>query len=95
MPARQVDLSARAAPFIERINEGPGETVHLGVQGDAMMKVAKRESRQPCGSTPARSARRRAARDRPARRCSPGCRRTTCAACFRMAAPLHAEDHRE
>jgi IclR family transcriptional regulator, acetate operon repressor len=42
----QVDLPARAAPFIERINERTGETVHLAVlQGDAMMKVAKRESR--------------------------------------------------
>ena len=45
---RQVDLPARAAPFIERINEKTGETVHLAVlQGDAMMKVAKRESRHP------------------------------------------------
>jgi IclR family transcriptional regulator, acetate operon repressor len=44
----QVDLPARAAPFIERINEKTGETVHLAVlQGDAMMKVAKRESRHP------------------------------------------------
>ena len=45
---RQVDLPARAAPFIESINERTGETVHLAVlQGDAMMKVAKRESRHP------------------------------------------------
>jgi IclR family transcriptional regulator, acetate operon repressor len=45
---RQVDLPARAQPFIERINEQTGETVHLAVlQGDAMMKVAKRESRHP------------------------------------------------
>jgi IclR family acetate operon transcriptional repressor len=44
----QVDLPARAAPFIEQINEKTGETVHLAVlQGDAMMKVAKRESRHP------------------------------------------------
>jgi len=44
----QVDLPARAAPFIEQINETTGETVHLAVlQGDAMMKVAKRESRHP------------------------------------------------
>ncbi len=44
----QVDLPARAAPFIERINEQTGETVHLAVlQGDAMMKIAKRESRHP------------------------------------------------
>ena len=42
----QVDLPARAAPFIEKINENTGETVHLAVlQGDAMMKVAKREAR--------------------------------------------------
>lgn len=45
---RQVDLPARALPFIEKINELTGETVHLAVlQGDAMMKVAKRESRHP------------------------------------------------
>ena len=44
----QVDLPARAAPFIEQINERTGETVHLAVlQGDAMMKIAKRESRHP------------------------------------------------
>jgi len=44
----QVDLPARAAPFIERINEKTGETVHLAVlQGDTMVKVAKRESRHP------------------------------------------------
>src|SRR3954468_16152741 len=35
---RRVDLPARAAPFIEQINEKTGETVHLAVlQGDAMM----------------------------------------------------------
>src|SRR5688572_6085898 len=45
---RQVDLPARALPFIERINEQTGETVHLAVlQGDSMMKVAKREARHP------------------------------------------------
>ena len=44
----QVDLPARAAPFIAQINEKTGETVHLAVlQGDAMMKIAKRESRHP------------------------------------------------
>jgi IclR family acetate operon transcriptional repressor len=44
----QVDLPARAAPFIEQINAKTGETVHLAVlQGDAMMKIAKRESRHP------------------------------------------------
>ena len=43
-----VDLPARAAPFIQQINEKTGETVHLALlQGDAMMKVAKRESRHP------------------------------------------------
>ena len=43
---RQVDLPRRAEPFITRINEMTGETVHLAVlQGDAMMKIAKRESR--------------------------------------------------
>jgi IclR family acetate operon transcriptional repressor len=42
----QVDLPVRAAPFIEQINVKTGETVHLAVlQGDAMMKIAKRESR--------------------------------------------------
>jgi IclR family acetate operon transcriptional repressor len=45
---RQVDLPSRAAQFIEDINQKTGETVHLAVlQGDAMMKVAKRESRHP------------------------------------------------
>lgn len=44
----QVDLPARAAPFIERISEKTGETVHLAVlQGDALLKVAKRKSRHP------------------------------------------------
>jgi len=44
----QVDLPSRAAPFIEQINERTGETVHLAVlQGGAMMKIAKRESRHP------------------------------------------------
>ena len=41
-------ICRRAAPFIQRINEKTGETVHLAVlQGDAMMKIAKRESRHP------------------------------------------------
>ncbi len=45
---QQVDLPVRAAPFIAQINEKTGETVHLALlQGDAMMKVAKRESRHP------------------------------------------------
>ena len=44
----QVDLPVRASPFIERINTTTGETVHLAVlQGDTMVKVAKRESRHP------------------------------------------------
>jgi IclR family acetate operon transcriptional repressor len=44
----QIDLPSRAAPFIEQINERTGETVHLAVlQGGAMMKIAKRESRHP------------------------------------------------
>ena len=43
-----VDLPARAAPLLAQINEKTGETVHLAVlQGDSMMKVAKRESRHP------------------------------------------------
>jgi len=45
---RQVDLPVRANAFIEQINAATGETVHLALlQGDAMMKVAKRESRHP------------------------------------------------
>jgi IclR family acetate operon transcriptional repressor len=44
----QVDLPVRASPFIEQINTTTGETVHLAVlQGDTMVKVAKRESRHP------------------------------------------------
>ena len=44
----QVDLPLRAGPFIEQINTTTGETVHLAVlQGDTMVKVAKRESRHP------------------------------------------------
>jgi IclR family acetate operon transcriptional repressor len=44
----QVDLPVRAKPFIEQINAATGETVHLAVlQGDTMVKVAKRESRHP------------------------------------------------
>ena len=42
----QVDLPRRAGPFMDRINEVTGETVHLAVlQGDAMIKLARRESR--------------------------------------------------
>jgi IclR family acetate operon transcriptional repressor len=45
---RQVDLPVRANAFIEQINAATGETVHLAVlQGDSMVKVAKRESRHP------------------------------------------------
>src|ERR1041384_7403923 len=44
----QVDLPVRANPFIEQINAATGETVHLAVlQGDTMVKVAKREARHP------------------------------------------------
>jgi IclR family acetate operon transcriptional repressor len=43
---RQVDLPQRAQPFIERINETTGETVHLAVlQGDTVVTLVKREAR--------------------------------------------------
>jgi IclR family acetate operon transcriptional repressor len=43
---KQVDLPRRAQPFVERINEVTGETVHLGVlQGDAIIILLKREGR--------------------------------------------------
>lgn len=43
---RQVDLPRRAQPFIERINELTGETVHLAVlERDAVVTVVKREAR--------------------------------------------------
>ena len=45
---RQVDLPARARAVHRADQRATGETVHLAVlQGDAMMKVAKRESRHP------------------------------------------------
>jgi IclR family acetate operon transcriptional repressor len=43
---RQVDLPQRAAPYLEKINEATGETVHLAIlQGDELMTVAKRDAR--------------------------------------------------
>ena len=43
---KQVDLPRRAQPFIERISEETGETVHLAVlQGDAIITLLKREGR--------------------------------------------------
>jgi IclR family acetate operon transcriptional repressor len=42
----QVDLPRRAEPFIERINQATGETVHLAVrQGDNIVALLKREAR--------------------------------------------------
>jgi IclR family acetate operon transcriptional repressor len=44
---RQVDLPQRAQAQLERINVTTGETVHLAVmQGDAIVTVAKRDSRE-------------------------------------------------
>lgn len=43
---KQVDLPRRAQPFIERISEDTGETVHLAVlQGDSIITLLKREGR--------------------------------------------------
>ncbi len=43
---KQVDLPRRAQPFIERISEDTGETVHLAVlQGDAIITLLRREGR--------------------------------------------------
>lgn len=43
---KQVDLPRRAQPFLERINEESGESVHLAVlQGDTIITLMKRESR--------------------------------------------------
>jgi IclR family acetate operon transcriptional repressor len=43
---KQVDLPRRAQPFIERISEDTGETVHVAVlQGDAIITLLKREGR--------------------------------------------------
>lgn len=45
---RQIDLPQRAEPFINRLNETTGETVHLvTLQGDTMKTLAKREARAP------------------------------------------------
>jgi IclR family acetate operon transcriptional repressor len=47
---RQIDLPQRAEPFITRLNEATGETVHLvTLQGDTMVTLAKREARAPHG----------------------------------------------
>ena len=44
----QVDLSRRAQPYLETINEVTGETVHLAaLQGDAVVTLAVREARHP------------------------------------------------
>jgi IclR family acetate operon transcriptional repressor len=43
---KQVDLPRRAQPFIERISEDTGETVHLAVlQGDTIITLLRREGR--------------------------------------------------
>lgn len=43
---KQVDLPRRAQPYVERISEETGETVHLAVlQGDAVVTLLKREGR--------------------------------------------------
>jgi IclR family transcriptional regulator, acetate operon repressor len=43
---KQVDLPRRAQPFIERISENTGETVHLAVlQGEAIITLLRREGR--------------------------------------------------
>ena len=43
---KQVDLPRRAQPFVERISEETGETVHLAVlQGDSIITLLKREGR--------------------------------------------------
>jgi len=42
----QVDLPRRAQPYLERINQATGETVHLAaLQGDALVALAVREAR--------------------------------------------------
>lgn len=47
---RRIDLPQRAEPFIARLNETTGETVHLvTLQGDTMVTLAKREARAPQG----------------------------------------------
>lgn len=43
---KQVDLPRRAQPFVERINEETGESVHLAVlQGDSVITLLRREGR--------------------------------------------------
>ena len=42
----QVDLPRRTQPYLERINEATGETVHLATtQGDSVVMLAVREAR--------------------------------------------------
>jgi len=42
----QVDLPRRAQPYLEKINEATGETVHLAtLQGDSVVMLAVREAR--------------------------------------------------
>lgn len=43
---QQVDLPRRAQPYIDRINQTTGETVHLAVlQGDVLVTLVKRDAR--------------------------------------------------
>jgi IclR family acetate operon transcriptional repressor len=43
---KQVDLPRRAQPFVERLNEETGESVHLAVlQGDSIITLMKRDGR--------------------------------------------------
>ncbi len=43
---RQVDLPRQAQPFVDRINQSTGETVHLAVlQGDSVVTLIKRDAR--------------------------------------------------
>jgi IclR family acetate operon transcriptional repressor len=84
----QVDLPARAAPFIEQINQKTGETVHLAVlQGGAMMKIAKRESRHPVRVDTGTLGKSDAPHATASGKAMRGCPRTTCAACCRTVCP--------
>jgi IclR family acetate operon transcriptional repressor len=58
---KQVDLPRRAQPYVERVSEDTGETVHLAVlQGDAVVTLLKREGRHAvrvdCGAVGATDA---------------------------------------
>src|SRR5690606_6148090 len=45
---KQIDLPRRAQPYVERISEETGETVHLAVlQDNAAVTLLKREGRHP------------------------------------------------